>query len=408
MKWAKIAVATLVAAPVAAAAVGSGLARHALDAGDADAALRWNPLFSDARTSKASKLLGAGDLPGSERLALEAIDRSPLNPDAAAILGYARGLHSGAEAATPFMAASTGMAWGNETAQLWMLGRAVASKRYEEAVVRTDALLRQRLHREELFPFLRGLTGSPAALPPIARSLARRPKWRMDYMQLLTALTPDAYEAHWALLEEMEKSSAPATTAEVSAYVSRLAEAELFYEARAAWIRFSGRKPDSEHVLDGNFGGLSGSGGNSPFEWTVEKLTGLSIGVQPSPGPSGGSALHITSDGRPSGPALTQTIVLPPGNYRLTMEAREGQADSLRSVGWRLVCVGGKGTAQVSAPIASAADRDWQRIGNAVQVPADCPAQRLELHVNHDSPRDLDLWLRSVRIATSGRLAPSL
>ena len=402
MKWANIALASLVAAPVAAAVIGSGLARHALDAGDLDSALRLNPLFADARTSKASSLLDKGDLQGSERLALESIDRSPLNPDAAAILGYAKGVRSGAEAATPFMAASTDMAWGNETAQLWMLGRAAASKRYEEAVVRTDALLRQRLHREELFAFLRGLTGSPAALPPLARSLARRPKWRMDYMQLLTALSPDAYEPHWRLLQEMEKTSAPPTSAEVSAYVSRLAADEFFNEARAAWIRFSHRGTDGDLVQDGDFKGVGGTGGTSPFEWTVERLAGLSIGLHLPPGPKNAPALHVTSDGSPSGTALTQTIVLPPGNYLLTMEAREVQADSLRSVGWQLVCIGGNGPAQVSASPPSGSDRDWQRISSGVRIPEGCPAQRLELRVDHDSPRDLDLWLRSVRISRAG------
>jgi hypothetical protein len=221
-------------------------------------------------------------------------------------------------------------------------------------------------------------------------------------MQLLTALSPDAYEPHWRLLVEMEKTSAPPTSAEVSAYVSRLAEAEFFYEARAAWIRFSHRGTDSAFVQNGDFSGVGGTGGTSPFEWTVQRLPGLSMGLQPPPGPKNTPALHVTSDGSPSGTALTQTIVLPPGNYLLTMESREVQADSLRSLSWQLICLGGKGAAQVSAPPPPRTDRDWQRISSGVRIPEGCPAQRLELRVNHDSPRDLDLWLRSVRISRAG------
>lgn len=396
-RLARIALAAVVAAPVAAAIATTGLARYALSAGDLGLALRLDPLSAEARTAKAGALIEAEDLRGAERLALASIDRSPLNPDAAAILGYVRSARGGGGEAAPFMAASARMAWGNETAQLWMLGKAVASQRVEEAVLRSDALLRQRSHREELFPFLRGLTRTPAALPPLARRLAKRPKWRFDYMQLLTALTPDTYEAHWALLAEMEKTPAPPTAAEVSAYVSRLADAGYYEEARAAWIRFSERITDTGFILDGGFRGLGGAAQNSPFEWTRETLPAISIGLQPPPG-GGGTALHITSDGRPSGPALAQTILLPPGSYTVTTEALEMRADSLRSVQWQLKCLGGGGTATVSATESQSASGNWQKLRSRVQVSAACPAQRLELRVDHDSPRDLDLWLRSVRI----------
>src|SRR3712207_6914253 len=63
-----------------------------------------------------------------------------------------------------------------------------------------------RSNRDELFTFLRQLTLQPGAVAPLARRLAHRPRWRADYMERLTGLSPDTFrsEEHTSELQSRQ------------------------------------------------------------------------------------------------------------------------------------------------------------------------------------------------------------
>jgi tetratricopeptide (TPR) repeat protein len=396
---ARAAVATIVAAFVAAAVIGSGLSRDALDAGDPDAALRLNPLSAEARSTKAAYLLGESEYAQAEKLAAASIDRSPLNAEAAAILGYISGLRAKPARAHELMAIAAAMSWDSEPAQLWMLRAETAAFNFNQAVLRTDALLRQRLRREELFIFLRGLAAYPDALGPLAHRLALRPKWRWDYLEALAGLSPGGFAAHEALLTALKRTPAPPTADEINAYISRLVSEGLYRQARDAGIRLAGRSGNAELVNDPQFRRLNPPGQGSPFEWAKTKIPGVSLQLESSGRTGNVSALRVTAEGRPAGPALEQIIVLPPGSYLLVTASKEAEQGSLKSIHWQLTCLGGNGALPVlSRPPSQLAD-GWRRLEKMVTIPSSaCPAQRLELRLDHDEGRDLDAWIRSVDI----------
>jgi hypothetical protein len=121
-------------------------------------------------------------------------------------------------------------------------------------------------------------------------------------------------------------------------------------------------------------------------------MPGLSIG-------GGREGLRLAAEGRPSGRALEQIVVLAPGTYLLAIEAREARVGSLQSLHWELTCLGGNGRPEVVLRPSPQPKRAWQRIERVVTIPAGaCPAQRLELRIDHDEARDLDVRVQKISI----------
>ncbi|MCA1653705.1 MAG: hypothetical protein ABR588_01980 [Sphingomicrobium sp.] len=105
-----------------------------------------------------------------------------------------------------------------------------------------------------------------------------------------------------------------------------------------------------------------------PFGWT------LAGGVSGVAEPAGGG-LHIVYYGRDRLVAASQLLLLPPGNYVLSYDARSAAGD-LASLQWQLTCD------KASQPFVSVGLGDWRPSASAhavFAVLADCPAQRLDL-----------------------------
>lgn len=395
---ARLALATVAALAVAAAALIFGLTQHALILNDAATAARLNPISSEALSEGAASAVAKGDDLRAEALARAAIETSPFNPIAFSSLAFVRERQQRDQDVAALMTAAARLSWADEAAQLWMIGRAVEGDKLEEAVLRTDALLRQRRIREALFSFLRGLMTEKRALRPIAERLATRPRWRQDFLTQLAQLSPAGYEAHEQLLVGLKKTAAPPTRGEVNAYIARLFNERRYAEGRTAWVRLAGRAGGDSLVSDPSFRRLAAPADASPFGWTLHSVPGTSLGPHASRGSDEPGGLHIGAEGRPSGRALEQALVLPPGVYRLIVEAHEMKEGSLPSLRWDISCLGGDGRAAISMP-PSTGQAEAQRIEYAIQVPAlACPAQRLELHIDHDAAPDLEAWIRQVDI----------
>jgi hypothetical protein len=387
----RTAAATAAALAVSAAAVFYGFTQHVLIRNESVAAAGFNPLSSEALSEAAVSALIAGDEARAEALARSAIRSSPITPLAFSTLGFVRQRQKRDREVADLMTAAARLSWADEAAQLWMISRAVDENKLEEAVARSDALLRQRRNRDALFTFLRGLSSEPAALDSIAARLATRPRWRQDFLTQLAGLGPDDYAGHEQLLSRLKRSAAPPTDDEVGAYLSRLVREHRYSEARAAWTRLGGRGAADGLISDGRFERLAGTDRSSPFGWTIHRIPGLSIGGD------GGEGLRIAAEGRPSGLALEQVLVLAPGTYLLTTEAREASKGSLASLRWELTCLGGNGRPQIALRAPPQPERGLERTEGVVTIPpVACPAQRLELRIDHDEARDLDLSVRRV------------
>jgi hypothetical protein len=136
-----------------------------------------------------------------------------------------------------------------------------------------------------------------------------------------------------------------------------------YTRARAIWSSVGGGRADGELLYDTSF---SSPGPPPPFNWA---LTSSTVGLaerQP------GKRLHAIFYGNDDGVLASELILLPPGAYRLAMQIVGGpvHAEALR---WSVRCATSP-DAIAAIAVDQAAMHGW-----TFEVPANCPAQWLEL-----------------------------
>jgi hypothetical protein len=145
--------------------------------------------------------------------------------------------------------------------------------------------------------------------------------------------------------------------------LQKLVEAGHYRRAHAFWSAIGGGSVDEQMLYDASF---SHAVPPPPFNWS---LTSSTIGLaerQP------GKGLHVIFYGNEDGVLASELLLLGPGVYRLKMRLAQApvNTDSLR---WSIRC--DKSQEPVSTVILSqAASATW-----LFEVPANCPAQWLEL-----------------------------
>lgn len=155
--------------------------------------------------------------------------------------------------------------------------------------------------------------------------------------------------------------------------------------ARALWASIS-RVPLRQDLLvyDTEF---AHPGPPPPFNWT---LTSSTVGLAER---ERGGRVHALFYGQEDGVLASELVLLPPGSYRVTMQLL-GDAAHAQSLSWSIRCD------KTSAPLVTvtldvAAARGW-----SFQVPANCPAQWLELSgASSDMPQQSDVTIRALRIS---------
>jgi hypothetical protein len=172
--------------------------------------------------------------------------------------------------------------------------------------------------------------------------------------------------------------------------LASLTSAGQYAKARQIWAQMSGVhvRPDSLHDPQFNSPGAS-----PPFNWA---LTSSTVGFAER---QRGGGLHVIFYGQEDGILATQTLVLPPGRYRLSMNA-SGGASRTDALQWTIVC-SATNRPIASTPLNAAAGRGW-----AFAVPSSCPAQRLELvGSSSDLPQQqqADVTIRSLSLSREGQ-----
>lgn len=156
---------------------------------------------------------------------------------------------------------------------------------------------------------------------------------------------------------------------------------------RQIWAELSGVRVRPDALFDPQF---TNPRPPPPFNWT---LTSSTVGLAER---RRGGGLHVMFYGQEDGALVSQTLVLPPGRYRLSMSGAGGTAgaDSLQ---WTIVC-SATGRPIASAPVDAASGRGW-----AFAVPASCPAQRLELTgSSSDVPKQVDVTMAGLSLVREG------
>ena len=235
-----------------------------------------------------------------------------------------------------------------------------------------------------------GVQGSAPYIAAYARDPANWPRLRAVFRAnpelesaALTTLSADAANAD-VILALTPPSRRTVDSLWLQPLLNSMVGAGEYAKAKAIWASVSGVGSASQMLLfDPQF---ARSRPPPPFNWT---LTSSTVGLaerQP------GGRLHAIFYGQEDGVLARQLLVLPPGQYRLSMRL-SGDLARARALSWSLQCATAQSPA-ATVPLNVAAARGWM-----FEVTADCPAQWLQLSgTSSDMPQQSDVTLSGLRL----------
>lgn len=364
------------------------------------------PAFSSAREAlrqdrgRLTKVLSPAERSELEGRARGILRRHPLEAGAVSLLGNLRRIEGNTREADLLFRAAWKLNHRDAPADLWLLERAMGNRRFPEAFLHADALLRRESKvRERLFPTLLMALDDPAATGPLVERLRLGPAWRRPFFA--TSFTSPGQQRAAALLWAIKDSGGAITKDEVEAYLSALVAARRYEEAFLARILFlpSGELPAAAGVFDGGF---TGAGTFAPFGWRLESGSGGSVAIETS-GPKDGSLRIDLFDPTPQTLAL-QLLVLPPGSYQLTLRGRSSSNETAGALAWSVFCAETQ-QVLVTLPVAIRGD-DWQTLKTSFTVaPSGCSGQLLKLSSGaYGASGRTSLWFDDLAVI---RLEPS-
>lgn len=168
------------------------------------------------------------------------------------------------------------------------------------------------------------------------------------------------------------------------ALLSALVQSGDYSRAYQVWRSIAQRRSGSTGLIyDAAFTDATSP---APFNWTLASSTLGLAERQPN------GRLHVVYYGRDDGVLAGQLLLLKPGHYRLTMQA-SGDLPNAGSLSWTVTCAN-SATQLAAIPVAAAT-------GQQFAVPANCPAQRLELKGSApELPETVDVTFAGLKLET--------
>jgi hypothetical protein len=231
-------------------------------------------------------------------------------------------------------------------------------------------------------PYLAAYAQNPASWPAL-RSLFRA---HPDLSgAALTALATKASSAQ-AVLALADPAQKPLDAPWLGPLLNSLVIAGDYGKAQAIWARAAGVKAGAD-LYDAGFADKSSP---PPFNWT---LTSSAAGLAER---QTGGRLHVVFYGQQDGILATQLVLLPRGDYRISMQLM-GEASRARSLNWSIWCDKAS-QAIASVTLDTAAAHGWR-----FRVPPRCPAQWLKLSgASGDLPQQADATILALKLEKVG------
>lgn len=357
-----------------------GFGQTAVDARAASLAVSVRPENARGAALLAGEALAAGELDRAERLARSALAENPFDVVAIRTLGQVRNAREpGAGDALMLLAGSLG--WRDIPTQVWLLDRAVRAGETRIAVERAEALVRLQRETQIAFTMFRMLAHDPEARALIVASLAERPMWRHNFFGAAPIADLER-EGTVLLLEGLARTDAPPSIAEARSTIDALAAAERADRAWQLYRAVSGRVPDGALMANEGFEDevdYQQGAAATTFDWRVYSLDGGTAGVEPEPGRPGNKVLFAVAEGTTRTRVAERTLMLPPGEYRLSYRIRSDDPRAPESLKYHLYCAGGATVVKTGdEPLRSSG---WETRTARFAVPPGCRPQVLELLV---------------------------
>ncbi len=375
--------------------VQAGISNRLLLKGDDQRAKQWASWSTTAHERLATQAMLANDPQRSLEHARAALALSPISAPAVRSAGLAKLAEGEVSKGQALMQIAVVLGWRDELTQLWAIEAAKQSHEPEKALQRAEGLFRQG---KLVVPALTLLLSDPTSSMPgrLAKLLADQPEWRSTLFNESRSLTPDAQDAWLKMIKDLKGSRAPASLEEGQPLLDAMVTARQYSAAQKYWGLL--QKGDVL-VANGDFQDSSDRRGTSyPKYWYVPRENRSAVSVENSSPGSPNRVLTIHAEKRDL--VLRQRLLLPPGAYRFSYQARSG---SKKPAPWRwsLRCEESERRNSISTKVSGTGN--WQFHAGFLNVPnQDCRIQQLAL-TYLDGTVPLDFAVDNIRIARISR-----
>lgn len=351
-------------------------------------ALRLDSDNADVAASRAEQLLrlDPSNRAEAETLARRALRRSPVSAAGARMLATARDVAGDPGMARALMVYSESQSRRDLPTQVWLIQEAVEHDDIPRALHHYDIALRSsEATKPFLFPVLVKAIAQPPVVKGLIDTLAARPQWAAPFLNVASQEAQDL-DGLAQLLQGLAGRGYPLAAAVVAQASARMVDAGRYDSAWLVYAASHGH-PARTIVRDPSFAHIEVYGA-SPFEWTIIGGNGLTA---QSSRLGAWDALTYTAATGAGGVIARQLLLLPRGSARLAGRAYQGAANGSPAQ-LRLTCAGS------GQPIMTRAANQALYIQDFA-VPADCPAQWLEVIVDGgDSPLGSSGAIGDIRI----------
>ena len=228
--------------------------------------------------------------------------------------------------------------------------------------------------RRYILPELAALIGTAQGRRALAPVLASEPGWREDFYRAATSRKIASGDA-LALLNMLETLKKGANLSpERSLYLQALVQEGEYAKARTIWLKSLPRSEQAKAALVFD-GGFTGSPAPAPFNWSLhDSAAGRAEIASPR---DGTRSLDVYYFGGSTTVLAEQTLALPAGRYRLSIQARSDSGVDSADLYWAVNCLT-DGKNLVKSRLQSLGPAFSSRTAG-FEVPAGCKGQRLFL-----------------------------
>ena len=344
-------------------------------------------IVEDGDKTPNSPRLSSSRIKALRENAQTALISAPLSARAYRVLGQIAEIEGSVPRAERFMYAAVRRSLNERTAVDWMMRQSADRKIHQATAYYADVLLRSTPGvTAYVTPLLAQMAEDSAGKSEIEKLLATNPNWRRAFFSHLGASVTDA-RTPLDLFLSLKDSSAPPTTDELNSYQSFLFQHKFYELAYNVWLQFL---PPNELASAGFLfnGDFEKKPSGSPFDWRT--LPGANVIVDFALRPQNASNHALVVDlgpGRVEFRGVTQTIMLPPGDY-VFKGSFMGEIHGPRGVQWSARCMDGRATLGQSKMILGSFP-DWRTFEFPLIVPENgCSAQIIELKLAARSPSE--------------------
>jgi hypothetical protein len=289
------------------------------------------------------------------------------------LMGEITGRLDGEESARPYFDHAFRLSKTELLTLHHMVVRSVQEVRPVDAIGYLDVLLRRWPDRfDQLVPILPALLSDPAGYQAVLARLGEAPPWRGAAIAAL-ARQPETTSLSDRLIFELQGTENPPTPQEISTAIAAHIRDKRYDDAYRMFL-FTLTPEEQQrngYVFNGEF---SYPSIRRPFDWQFQDQSGVEIAM---PARDGGALVRFL-DKPVKSISLQQYLHLPPGEYRLTLEASARNLSLPKNLFWSLRCADPNSElGRIDVPEGTYSQT---RVETDFEVAAaDCPIQSLRL-----------------------------